>query len=173
MDVIISLDLSVNCSGIAVLSTKGVLLEAAKVEPTKNREKFPKGTVLKALSMGKQIAAIIKRVAAEHTIQRIVIEEIAVHRSIMTAKVLSFVHAFVFQEILDYLDIVEVMSAGEWRSKKGVNVYIRKKGDRTNNYKQPIIDYVNNRYGTSYTVEDNDIADAIALGTAYLIISQK
>jgi hypothetical protein len=174
MDAIIGLDLSVNCSGYCIMDMQGNVIEAGNIVPGQHNQKsfrYPYSTLIKTKSMVEQLVPILESAFQKYNIVKVIVEEISLHRSIITAKSLAFVHAFLFWELRQHLDVFMTMGPGEWRGKKGVDVYIRKlKGDK--DYKQPMIDFINSRYNMSLTHDDNDIADAIGLCLAYLFINK-
>lgn len=125
----------------------------------------------------------------------VVIEETNLGKNRYTQKLLEFIHFDTLMQLhtlLDTLKVVYISSSG-WRSNLGLSM---SKDDKKNNarlskakraaadtgtkldkkalgvrgrvkQKHLAIRYVNENFGLSLKVKDNDIADAICLGTAY------
>lgn len=125
----------------------------------------------------------------------IVIEETNLGRNRYTQKLLEFIHFDTLMQLHSLLDTTKVIyiSSSEWRSNLGL---LMSKEDKKNNAllskakrvaaaagakldkkalgvrgrvskKHLAIRYVNENFGLNLKVKDNDIADAISLGTAY------
>lgn len=175
-------DWSVNSTGMAVLDEHGHIIEGAILTPDKypgySTERYPKSTLKKARNVSDKIVSFIREAMKNYDVQKIIIEEINPKGgSTMAVKSLSIVHGMVMWDCLDIIHLFEMMTVGIWRSKAGVGVVVRKRKGKKgtsegNEHKQPIVDYVNNKYGTHFTLDDNDLCDAISITLAYLYINK-
>jgi len=127
----------------------------------------------------------------------IVIEETnGCSKSRYTQKVLEFLHCCLLDRLAVYMTVTPVyyINSSEWRKTLGL---VLSKEDKKNNKKLKVakklaeatgkklnrvelgvrgitnkkhvaVRYVNETYGLNFLVRDNDIADAICLGTAYI-----
>lgn len=191
-NITVTLDLSTNSTGYAVFDSKtkklityGVL--KPKV-PGLHKMQYPKAAYFKI----KDLSGKIKDLIAEHNPDIIVIEEVNRGINRIAQKSLDAFHFFV----LDYLcllstawldQIVYVDSNGRegWRGKLGLklsdedkkkNKQIRKENKRSRLTYSPIdwktlsCRYVKDKFNIELDPDkDNDIADAICLGVAYLL----
>ena len=173
--VIIGLDLSTTSSGYSILDLQGNIVEAGNIVPIKysghTKDKYPKSTLLKARSIADQITPLVLDAFSRYEVVQLVVEEISLHRSIVTAKALTFVHAFIFMDCIEHLDVLTMLGPGEWRGKNGINVQVKSR-TKVKDHKQPIIDFINDRYGISLGYDENDTAEAIAIALAYLYIQK-
>jgi len=177
--VMIGLDLACNCSGYSILDLSGKVLEAGAFQPIKyplyTKDKYPVSTLKKARSMADQLGEMIRDTMEKHDVQKIVVEEINPRGSIAAVKALSFVHGMLFWDFMAETKLFTMINCGQWRSKAGVGVVIRRKkgkNDKTNEYKRPIVDYINNRYGSDFALDDHDIVEAIAIVLGYMFINK-
>lgn len=178
-EVIIGLDLSINSTGYAILDMNGDVVEAGIVTPEKykghSKDRYPKSTLKKAISVSEQLTEIIKDTQDKYKIHKIIVEEINSNSpGIATAKSLSWIHGLLFLNFLDEIEMFEMITTGVWRSKKGVGVYIKRSKTKGKHgeldHKKPIIDYINNRYGTNFQLKDNDICDSIGVALGWMFI---
>src|ERR1017187_3023288 len=153
--------------------------------------KYPWSYLNAASAMGQQILALA------HTVKPdvIVIEETNGSRgSRYTQKILEFLHCCILERLVNLEIPVYYINSSSWRSTLGLvlskedkkankklkvakklSAATGKKLNRTElgirgivNKKHIAIRYVNETYCKNFLVKDNDICDAICLGTAYL-----
>ena len=159
--VLMSLDLSVNSTGYAILTNFGATILSAgcitpETYPGWTKDRYPKSTLLKAKSVVEQLRPIILKYNPNY----FVYEEINPGNSpsIMSTKSLSYLHCMVFLDNLTNIDKFFDIKTSQWRSAIGIK-NARKKSDGS--HKQEAIDFVNARYGTDFKLEDDDICEAI------------
>jgi len=142
------------------------------------------------VNMAEYIGTALKGVISDFEPDRIVIEETNKSRARYSQKILEYIHYAVLRYIreLHYADNVVYINTSVWRKK--LDVYLSKE-DKKNNTKVSVakrknqskkelglkgkitkkhvaIRVVNERFGLSLIRKDEDIADAICLGAAYI-----
>ena len=152
---------------------------------------YPKKQLVKMRQIAHELLAMLEH--NKEKIDKILIEEVNLHKSRLTGKVLDGLHwillNYMSEEILSKVVFVDSDGFTGWRTKLGLklneddkevnkqNKLLNKKIKRG---KLPIINkkhlacrYVNSRLGTNFDVDanvsDNDIVDAIGLGLSYFL----
>lgn len=190
---LLSIDLSTTCTGFSTfnLETKELIDYCALKPSTKGLKGlvYPELTLVKMQNFALKLRDYILEVDPSI----IVIEEIAGSKNRMGQKTLDGMHWILLKAIPEYIKRVhyyDVTGAKGWRTNLGLkltdadkatNKEYRKlnKNLEKGTKKLPIIGpkhlaarYVNYTYGTHFDVDantsDNDIADSIAMGSAFL-----
>jgi hypothetical protein len=191
---VLALDISTKtgwCIFQDVLLTKYGLIK----NPKKVGEygKYPWSYLNACSAMGQQLL----KLATEEEPDAIVIEETnGCSKSRYTQKVLEFLHCCLLDRLAVYMTDTPVyyINSSEWRKTLGL---VLSKEDKKNNKKLKVakklseatgkklnrvelgirgitnkkhvaVRYVNETYGLNFRIKDNDICDAICLGTAYI-----
>lgn len=191
MRILLSVDLSTNCTGWALFEVETKKLVAYGHIKGKNfKDSSTQRATLKKLEyMGSQVLNLIQNYKPTH----IVIEEIAGSKNRISQKTLDMCHGIVWKWIEQYLDNVsylDVSGTNGWRTLLGLRFSeedkARNKEAKKINKdlaprvsKMPIIDqkdlacrHVNREYGLTLDPQANqsdaDVGDAISLGDAWL-----
>lgn len=193
---VLALDLSTK-TGWAILSQENDiirLLDHGLIQVTECKEKqYPWSYLEKA----KQIADGILQILPSD-VDHIVIEETNGSRARFTQKMLEFIHAAVLStfyfDMAMPLDKINYVDTSQWRKVLGItlNKEQKKANAKLSKAKRKAITdkakldkkalgirgkitpkhlsviYANETYGLNFKVKDNDRADALALGTAFL-----
>lgn len=145
-----------------------------------------------ANTIADQVLELVRKIKPD----RIVIEETNLGKQRYSQKILEWVHKAVLDLLALDMDITDVtyISTSSWRSclelrltkedkrsnsrlsrakskakKKGQKLDKKKLGVKgRKNWKHLAIEFVNKKYDLALKVKDNDVADAICLGTAFL-----
>lgn len=190
---LLSLDLSTTCTGWSVfdldthkLVTYGIIKPDSRV--SKGLE-YPEQQLRKMIDISEKIKALL----ANYKPRFIVVEEIAGSRSRLTQKTLDGLHWIFALYNIEYCPIIhyfDVSGEDGWRTHLQLRMDDADKANNRENKKTnaklqkgskklPIIDakdlaarYVNRVYGMGLDVQenayDNDIADSVAMGDAWL-----
>jgi hypothetical protein len=191
MKTFLAIDLSTTCTGWAVFNLEThelITYGFIKGKTVKDNSKW-RATLLRLTAM----AETIKKVIEEHKPTKICIEEIAGSKNRIGQKTLDMQHGILWHHISEYLDIVDyydVSGAAGWRTHlklklsdadKLANKEAKKLNPKLGKGipKLPIYDakdlaarYVNSTYKLQLDPQmiqsDADVADSIAIGSAYL-----
>ena len=193
---ILSLDISTS-TGFVLLTPQGQILERGSVEMSKEKVKdfggFPRNYVLAARDMARKIVELIKRVKPNV----VVVEEtnIGGRANQYSQKLLEFIHCLFLLEYLEESVRIVYITTAAWR--KSLGLVLTKEDRRSNNkaraanhagttaaekraaraaagvagkvtVKHLSVRFVNQRFGLGLLQKDNDQADAICLGLAYI-----
>lgn len=154
---------------------------------------YPSNYWLAASNIAQQLAELVKN----YNPDVIVVEETNLGKQRYTQKLLEFIHChfLAFTRAMNVVDKITYISSSAWRKTIGVSlskedkknnskVYRAKKVAKETgvsvhaakkalgvkgkvNKKHVAVRFVNEKFGLSLKVKDNDIADAICLGVAY------
>jgi len=157
---ILALDLSTKSTGYTIFDSKGSILAYGVLKPTPypgyTLDRYPGKSVRFCVDLAKQIHKLI----AEHSLGKILIEEVNPGKgSMLGTKTLCGLHFIILAEILPYIHRIEFITTSKWRGNLGIK--------KNNDWKLSTIEFVNKIYGTSFTFKDNDITDSIAVGASY------
>lgn len=151
---------------------------------------FPFNHVDGTKVQAENIIALVEAVKPDE----IVIEQTNLGRQRMSQKILEFIHCHFLAKIRQYVQKVFYIDSSAWRKNLALQLTIEDKKNNNRlsaaktkakragakldkkelgikgriNKKHLAIRYVNDRYNLSFKMKDNDIADAICVGTAYL-----
>ena len=156
---ILSLDLSVKCSGYAKYDSSN-LIDCGSVLPVRykghSKDRYPKKPTLFAMSVADQLSEIVHNFNPDI----IYIEEATSGgiAGVKSIKSLIMLHGILLSQISDHLDKITFVKPSTWQRGIGVG------GKRGDAQKQASVDFVNNMFDKDYKLEDNDITDAICLG---------
>ena len=179
MQIILALDLSVQSTGYCFMDLTGQVLETGTILPAKyknhTKDKYPKKTIINIQSAVSQISELVSQYSQDYELSDIVIEEINPgKKGTVTTKILSWVQGLLLAELgFDYN--YHFITSSQWRSAlklkfsaedKTFNRIAAKKDRIT--FKHLAISFVNSRYKVDFKFEDNDTAEAICIGLAYL-----
>lgn len=198
IDYVLALDLSTTCTGFAIFQKDNrELLNYGIFKPSGkglSKLKYPIQQLTKMVDLSQQIIALIKK---NPNITRIVIEEVNRHKSRMSGKTLDgfhFVLLFMMEERMrNMVKFMDSDGAVGWRTQLGLrlsemdklhnknasqkNKRIKKSSEKIQKINQKHLScrFANTKYGLKLNVDeqtsDGDIADAIGLGTAFLLKS--
>ena len=160
---ILSLDISLNSTGYAILSQhndlKPAIIDFGTIQTKKSEGDFPQETIERTEEIYLGVFELLER----NDIKEVVIEQITRSKFPMTAVKLSWAHYAAFQAIIQFglIDKVTYYYPSQWRKLLSL-----KKGKC---WKQASIDYVNREFHMEFKKKDNDIADAVAMGYAHLL----
>lgn len=197
MKILLSLDLSTNCTGWATFNckTRG-LLEYGIIEPINakgyTRLRYPQSALYRIISMAEQVSAFIIKTQPD----QLIIEEVNRGISRTGQKSLDALHFFVLfflittgKEFIDKVQYVDSNGKKGWRTKLGLkltdldklhNKEVKKwNKNKKNRPKKVVINwkhlaarFVKQAYGIVLDVDalesNGDLADAISIGTAHL-----
>lgn len=147
------------------------------------------------MAIAKWIGHDAHQLALYHVPDAIVIEETNKGKNRYSQKQLEFIHFAFLREVFDSgvvsLDHLHYINTSDWRKilgtgltaeDKKLNAKVRKlwkAGDRKGiknlgvrgkvNKKHTALRYVNSTYGLDLRMKDNDVADAICIGTSYFL----
>lgn len=186
--VILALDLSISSTGYAFMDYNRKVLETGTILPETYKghykDRYPFKTIRFIDSTIEQILELLAEYSLKFEIRDIVIEEINPGGigGIKTIKGLSWIHGFLMRDLgfQDYK--FHFILSSVWRAANGLklsaeqrahNKRVGKKSKEIINYKHLAIDKVNEIYGTEFTMEDNDVCDAVCIGLAFLILKDK
>jgi hypothetical protein len=184
--VIIALDISTK-TGFAVLEDDTSIVETGLIRLSKKIDEFgpyPDSFILAA----EQIADKISKLVSKYKPKSIVIEETNRGRARYSQKILEFLHFCVISRLMFLNFRPKYISSSEWRKtleirlskddKKNnlkVNDAKRKKIPKKNlgltgkiNKKHLSVRYANDYWGINLRMKDNDTAEAMLLGLAFL-----
>ena len=126
--------------------------------------------------------SLVKFVRDQFPLDAVVIENTNKGKNRHTQRILEFIHFHFLRRMRAHGDLIHYMDTSEWRSLVGLWMT---KEDRKNNRdvkagkkrgkinkKHLAVRTVNERYGMKLILKDNDQADAILLGQAYVTRSQ-
>lgn len=192
MKILLSLDLSTTCTGWSVFNIDdGALITYGILKPsTKGISKlvYPKQQLTKMIDLSFQIRTLIENYKPTN----IVIEEIAGSRQRLGQKVLDGFHFCLLMHIQEFIDIIsyyDVTGSEGWRTHLGLKLteldkLANKEAKKMNKdlapkSRLPVYDakdlacrYANVAYGLNLDAQvnqyDNDIADSISMGSAWL-----
>jgi Holliday junction resolvasome RuvABC endonuclease subunit len=185
---LLALDLSSSCTGWALFNIEEKqLLSFGSIPKRSGKGKTKYRKLLNSLrNMVSDVLDVIK----VHEPDKIVIEEINRGSSRLGQKTLDGVHFLLLDKLEDYIDKVNYIdSDGKvgWRTKLGLklspiqklknkelkqlNKQLKTKIKNKNiiTKKDLAIDYVNKRFNLQLSLEQNDIADSIGLGIAFIL----
>ncbi len=134
---------------------------------------YPYNIIRAAKTVGHQVAELLAKFHPE----RVVIENVVHGRNRHTNRVLDWCHYVFIEEVKGDIPMT-YMDPSHWRSvlelrlnkdqkKNNRDVSAGKKRGRINR-KHLAINYVNERFGLKLKMKENDVADAIGLGAAYV-----
>lgn len=184
---ILALDLS-SSTGYAVLEVAGTetyLVDYGTIRiPAKdfNVNDFPNKSELypyNIVDAADEMACNIRQIIENENVEKIVIENTVRGRNRHTQRLLEFIHKSVLDVIQDRRDKVTYLDPSEWRKilslrlsaeDKKHNAMVKKKlakGKIT--HKHLSVRMSNELFDLELKLKDNDIADAVLLGYAYLV----
>jgi len=184
---VLSLDVSTK-TGWAVFNNKKLIDTGVIVNPKSVLEygQYPYCYIYSTRSVIKQIASLVDI----HEPDTIVVEETNKGKNRYTQKVLEFLHCSLLLELENtpYSDKIKYVNTSDWR--KTLNVYLTKDDKKNNskvykakkqgktkkevgvkgkiNKKHVSVRVANTLFNLTLKQKDNDIADAILLGAAYI-----
>jgi hypothetical protein len=185
---VLSLDASTK-SGWA-LFVDGKLSESGALAPVKvydfNVNKDPQKSPnypWNLMEAARDVYRLLRKVIWTHRPDKIVVENTNKGRNRHTQRILEFIHHDLLLELKEVPERLVYMDTSEWRSLVGLWM---SKDDRKNNRdvksgkkrgkiskKHLAVRMVNEKYGKQLKLKDNDEADAILMGQAYVNRSQK
>lgn len=169
---ILALDLSTKCSGYSVF-TEGKLTDYGSFVEGKYKGKSKDRYPAKSAKVGKIMAEKVMELIEAVNPDKIVIEEISVggKQGVLQVKSLAAFHGMMMYLLHDQIDIVYFMPASGKLKSHGVELpgwrkilQLKKNGC----WKKSAVQRVNSIYGLNLEYDDNDIADSILIGTAFL-----
>ncbi|MFR3182212.1 MAG: crossover junction endodeoxyribonuclease RuvC [Clostridia bacterium] len=152
-NILIAFDESTTCTGYAVFKDEELIDYGAITQKSKN--------VIERVS---EIAYAVEDLINRYEPNDIAIENVQITMSAPTAKSLMGLQLLI--EILCYRKQIhcETIRTAHWRKVLGLSNSPKiKRAEK----KKETIDYVENKYGIK--IDKDDISDAIAIGTAYLL----
>lgn len=162
---ILSLDLSIHSTGYSIFDENKIFIDGGIIKPItykgQSLDRYPIKSVNQIKSTANQIHALISVYLTDLSV--ILIEEVNTggRKNPISIKGLCGLHYVLMGLLnLDTLKKVKFIKSSEWR--KALN--IKKNGD----WKQSAVTFINVKYGTDYTREDNDLTDAICMYEAYI-----
>lgn len=130
------------------------------------------------IDSAKCIMDAVGMLTTTYEIDYIVIENTVRGQNRHTQRVLEFIHYAVLEGVRELPCKVEYLDPSEWRKLIGLRLTIedkkhnklvkQKKAKKKVTYKHLSVRYCKEKYDLELKMKDNDIADAICLGTAYL-----
>lgn len=179
MKILLALDLSVLSTGYCFMDYSGKVLETGTILPEKyknhTKDRYPRKTIRNINSAVSQIQDLFDQYSENHEIVDVVIEEINAGKTgTKTTKILSWVQGLLLNS-LGFDVNYHFLTSSTWRSILNLKfrpehkVHNKKsaKKDRIT-FKHLAIGLVNERYQIEFGYEDNDTAEAICIGLAYL-----
>lgn len=185
---ILALDLSTSCTGWALFEPGPKLVEYGSIKSSVAGLSKLNG-ISKTHAKMWRLADQIDELVNEKNPDLLVIEEIAGSRSRLTQKTLDGFHWLVYHHLgydwMDKIVLYDVTGLNGWRTQlnlrlseadKEQNKEAKKLNKKLSKAQQIpkvgpkdlSVRYVNARYNLSFTLDKNDIADAISMGDAYM-----
>jgi len=170
--ILLSLDLSTKCSGYSVF-TDDKLTDYGSFAEGKYKHKSLDRYPAKSAKVGKIMAEKVMELVSEVKPDKIVIEEISVggKQGVLQVKSLAAFHGMLMYLLHDQIDIVYFMPASGKLKSHGIELpgwrkilQLKKNGD----WKASSVKRANEIYGLNLEYADDDIADSILIGTAFL-----
>ena len=171
--ILLSLDLSTKCSGFAIF-TDGELTRVGHFSEPKYKGKSKDRYPAKSTRTGKLMAELLMELIAEVKPDKIVIEEISVggRQGVLQVKSLAAFHGMMMYLLHDRIDSVYFQPCSGKLKSHGIELFgwrkilqLKKNGD----WKASSIARVERDFGI--TPENDDEADAILIGKAFLTIN--
>ena len=157
---ILALDLSMSMSGWALFKDGELSAYGAIPQPRykgRSVDRYPKRTAKDGILMAEQVLDIIVQTNPDE----IVIEEVSpgFKQGIKSIKGLCGLHFILLYFIEEKLDKVSFITPSEWRKEVGLK--------KNKNWKLSSVIMANKLHDLQLQKSENDISDAILLGTAY------